>query len=61
MMRAAGRLMRGRGGTIINILGLVGHEPYHLLTVPSVLNTGYWLRPKRLPMSWLATISASMP
>jgi 3-oxoacyl-[acyl-carrier protein] reductase len=40
MMRAGARLMRGRGGTIINVLGLAGHEPYHLLTVPSVLNAG---------------------
>jgi NAD(P)-dependent dehydrogenase (short-subunit alcohol dehydrogenase family) len=40
MMRAAARLMRERGGTMINILGLAGHEPYHWLTVPSVINAG---------------------
>ena len=40
MMRAAVPLMRGRGGVIINVLGLAGHEPYHWLTVPSVLNAG---------------------
>lgn len=40
MMRAAAQLMRKHGGTIINVLGLAGHEPYHLLTVPSVLNAG---------------------
>jgi NAD(P)-dependent dehydrogenase (short-subunit alcohol dehydrogenase family) len=40
MMRAMAPLMRERGGTMINILGLAGHEPYHLLTVPSVINAG---------------------
>jgi NAD(P)-dependent dehydrogenase (short-subunit alcohol dehydrogenase family) len=40
MMRAVAPLMRERGGSMINILGLAGHEPYHWLTVPSVLNAG---------------------
>ncbi|MBE3562013.1 MAG: SDR family oxidoreductase [Ktedonobacteraceae bacterium] len=41
MMRAAARVMRERGGgRIINIVGLAGHEPYHLLTAPSVVNAG---------------------
>ena len=40
-MRAAAKVMRERGGgRIINVVGLAGHEPYHLLTVPSVLNAG---------------------
>ena len=41
MMRAAAKVMRERGGgRIVNIVGLAGHEPYHLLTVPSVVNAG---------------------
>jgi NAD(P)-dependent dehydrogenase (short-subunit alcohol dehydrogenase family) len=40
MMRAVVPLMRKHGGTMINILGLAGHEPYHWLTVPSVVNAG---------------------
>ena len=40
-MRAAAKVMREHGGgRIVNIVGLAGHEPYHLLTVPSVLNAG---------------------
>lgn len=39
MMRAAAGVMRGQGGgRIINIVGLAGHEPYSLLTTPSVIN-----------------------
>ncbi len=39
MMRAAAKVMREQGGgRIVNIIGLAGHEPYHLLTVPSVIN-----------------------
>ena len=39
MMRAAARVMQEQGGgRIVNIIGLAGHEPYHLLTVPSVIN-----------------------
>ena len=39
MMRAATKVMREQGGgRIVNIIGLAGHEPYHLLTVPSVIN-----------------------
>lgn len=41
MMRAAARVMREQGGgRIINVVGLAGHEPYHLLTAPSVVNAG---------------------
>ena len=40
MMRAAVAPMRERGGAIVNVLGLAGHEPYHWLTVPSVINAG---------------------
>lgn len=41
MMRAAAGAMRGRGGgRIVNVVGLAGHEPYHLLTAPSVMNAG---------------------
>jgi NAD(P)-dependent dehydrogenase (short-subunit alcohol dehydrogenase family) len=41
MMRAAARVMRRLGGgKIINIIGLAGHEPYHLLTAPSVVDAG---------------------
>lgn len=41
MMRAAAHVMRAQGGgRIINIVGLAGHEPYHLLTAPSVINAG---------------------
>jgi 3-oxoacyl-[acyl-carrier protein] reductase len=41
MMRAAGGVMRERGGgRIVNVVGLAGHEPYHLLTAPSVMNAG---------------------
>jgi NAD(P)-dependent dehydrogenase (short-subunit alcohol dehydrogenase family) len=41
MMRAAARVMRAhRGGRIVNVLGLAGHEPYHLITAPSVVNAG---------------------
>ena len=41
MMRAAARVMREHGGgKIVNIVGLAGHEPYHLLTAPSVINAG---------------------
>ncbi len=42
MMRAAARVMqeRGGGGRIVNVVGLAGHEPYHLLTAPSVMNAG---------------------
>lgn len=41
MMRAAAGVMRERGGgRIVNVVGLAGHEPYHLLTVPSVINAG---------------------
>jgi 3-oxoacyl-[acyl-carrier protein] reductase len=33
--------MRERGGgRVINIIGLAGHEPYHLLTAASVVNAG---------------------
>ena len=40
-MRAASQIMREQGGgRIINIVGLAGHEPYHLLTIPSVVNAG---------------------
>jgi NAD(P)-dependent dehydrogenase (short-subunit alcohol dehydrogenase family) len=40
-MRAAARAMRGLGGgRIVNVVGLAGHEPYHLLTAPSVMNAG---------------------
>ncbi len=39
MMRAAAKVMQEQGGgRIINIVGLAGHEPYHLFTVPSVIN-----------------------
>ncbi|HEX2910553.1 MAG TPA: SDR family oxidoreductase [Chloroflexia bacterium] len=39
MMRAAAKVMQGQdGGKIINVVGLAGHEPYHLLTAPSVVN-----------------------
>ena len=41
MMRAAAKVMREQGGgRIVNIVGLAGHEPYHLLTLPSVVNVG---------------------
>ena len=41
MMRAAAGAMRDRGGgRIVNVIGLAGHEPYHLLTAPSVVNAG---------------------
>jgi 3-oxoacyl-[acyl-carrier protein] reductase len=41
MMRAAAGVMRERGGgRIVNVAGLAGHEPYHLLTAPSVMNAG---------------------
>ncbi len=41
MMRAAAKVMRAQGGgRIVNIVGLAGHEPYHLLTAPSVINAG---------------------
>jgi NAD(P)-dependent dehydrogenase (short-subunit alcohol dehydrogenase family) len=41
MMRAAAKAMRGLGGgRIVNVVGLAGHEPYHLLTAPSVMNAG---------------------
>ncbi len=41
MMRAAAGVMREQGGgRIVNIVGLAGHEPYHLLTAPSVINAG---------------------
>jgi NAD(P)-dependent dehydrogenase (short-subunit alcohol dehydrogenase family) len=41
MMRAAAKVMREQGGgRIVNIVGLAGHEPYHLLTLPSVVNAG---------------------
>lgn len=41
MMRAAARAMRRQGGgRIVNVVGLAGHEPYHLLTAPSVVNAG---------------------
>ena len=41
MMRAAAKVMQGQGsGRIINVVGLAGHEPYHLLTSPSVVNAG---------------------
>ena len=41
MMRAAAGVMRERGGgKIVNVVGLAGHEPYHLLTAPSVMNAG---------------------
>jgi NAD(P)-dependent dehydrogenase (short-subunit alcohol dehydrogenase family) len=41
MMRAAAKAMRAQGGgKIVNIIGLAGHEPYHLLTAPSVVNAG---------------------
>ena len=41
MMRAAAKVMQGQGsGRIINVVGLAGHEPYHLLTLPSVVNAG---------------------
>ncbi len=41
MMRAAAGVMRGvGGGRIVNVIGLAGHEPYHLLTAPSVINAG---------------------
>ena len=41
MMRAAAAAMREQGGgRIVNVVGLAGHEPYHLLTVPSVVNAG---------------------
>ena len=41
LIRAAAPVMRtGGGGRVINIIGLAGHEPYHLLTIPSVLNAG---------------------
>jgi NAD(P)-dependent dehydrogenase (short-subunit alcohol dehydrogenase family) len=41
MMRAAAGVMQeGGGGRIVNVVGLAGHEPYHLLTAPSVLNAG---------------------
>ncbi len=40
-MRAASRVMRQQGGgRKINIVGLAGHEPYPLLTIPSVVNAG---------------------
>jgi NAD(P)-dependent dehydrogenase (short-subunit alcohol dehydrogenase family) len=40
-MRAAAKVMREQsGGRIINIVGLAGREPYHLLTAPSVVNAG---------------------
>jgi NAD(P)-dependent dehydrogenase (short-subunit alcohol dehydrogenase family) len=39
MMRAAAKVMREQGsGRIVNVIGLAGHEPYHLLTAPSVIN-----------------------
>lgn len=39
MMRAAAEVMRDSGGgKIVNVIGLAGHEPYHLLTAPSVVN-----------------------
>ena len=39
MMRACARAMGPRRrGRIINVIGLAGHEPYHLLTVPSAIN-----------------------
>jgi 3-oxoacyl-[acyl-carrier protein] reductase len=41
LMRAAAAAMReGGGGRIVNVVGLAGHEPYHLLTIPSVVNAG---------------------
>jgi 3-oxoacyl-[acyl-carrier protein] reductase len=41
MMRAAAKAMRAQGGgKIVNIIGLAGHEPYHLLTAPSLVNAG---------------------
>jgi len=41
MMRASAGAMRGRGGgRIVNVVGLAGHEPYHLLTAASVVNAG---------------------
>ena len=41
MMRAAaGAMRRQGGGRIVNVIGLAGHEPYHLLTAPSVMNAG---------------------
>lgn len=41
MMRAAAPVMRSSGGgSIVNIVGLAGHEPYHLLTSASVVNAG---------------------
>ncbi len=41
MMRAAaGAMRRQGGGRIVNVIGLAGHEPYHLLTAPSVVNAG---------------------
>ena len=41
MMRAAAGVMREHGGgKIINVIGLAGHEPYYLLTIPGVVNAG---------------------
>jgi 3-oxoacyl-[acyl-carrier protein] reductase len=41
LMRASALVMRnGRGGRIVNVIGLAGHEPYHLLTSASVVNAG---------------------
>ena len=41
MMRAAAPVMRRQGGgRIVNVVGLAGHEPYHLLAAPSVVNAG---------------------
>jgi hypothetical protein len=41
-MRAAAQLMRERGGTIVNVLELADHEPYHPLTMLSVLMPDCW-------------------
>ena len=39
MMRACARVMRAqRVGRIVNVIGLAGREPYHLLTIPSAIN-----------------------
>jgi 3-oxoacyl-[acyl-carrier protein] reductase/bacilysin biosynthesis oxidoreductase BacG len=41
MMRAAAKVMREHGGgRMVNVVGLAGREPYHLLTAPSVINAG---------------------
>ena len=41
LLRAAAPVMReGGGGRVVNVAGLAGHEPYHLLTIASVVNAG---------------------